>query len=113
MVATTISDSNMGNYYSINKGSYSDKLSRFKVGMFTTPTATTSSDTVAIDLEDNFGIRKLMFFRGFQHITENSVINDEASDDAASTTAVVNNTLTITTNGTAVASKRVYLVYGI
>ena len=111
--AVTASDSNMGVYHSINKDSYDDKNTRFKVGCFTVPTATTSSDTCAIDLEESFGIKRFMGIRAFQHYpTENSIIQEE-SVASESATAVVNNTLTISINGTASACKRFYVIYGV
>ena len=84
----------------------------FKVGFVTIPAATTSADTTTVNLWNEFGIRKFMGFSGWQHTTENSVIASE-NDDASSVTAVEGNTLTITVNGTAAASKRVYAIYGI
>ena len=52
-------------------------LKRFKTGCFTLPTTTTSADTTTIDLQKEFGITRFMGIRGFQHTTENSVIEDE------------------------------------
>lgn len=86
---------------------------RFKVGLVTTVATTTSSDTTTVSLWDDFGIRTLLGVTAWQHLTENSVIENEDSADTVSTTAVDGQTLTITINGTSDQSKRVYAVYGL
>ena len=113
MVTATPTDFLQGVYNSHTTDTLNDVNPRFKVGCFTTPTTTTSADTVSINLWENFGIRRFMGFRGYQHVVENSVIEDEAKTTDASVTAMQNNTLTITINGSAGAAKRFYVVYGI
>lgn len=112
MTTATISATKRGSTFSTTTDTTVFTNPRFKVGTFTLPTTTTSSDTTTINLWENFGIRKLLAIDGWQHTTENSVIELE-SVDAVSTTAVDGNTLSIAVNGTSDATKRVYTVYGI
>ena len=85
---------------------------RFKVGFATIGNTTTNADTTTVNLWEKFGIKTLLGIEAWNHNTEDSVIALE-SDTADSVTAVDGQTLTITVNGTAGASKRVYALYGI
>ena len=104
----------------VKKGAYfyeafdteDDALPRYKVGCFTLPNTTTSSDTATIDLYKKFGITKPLLVKFYQHTTENSVIVDE-SESTVSTISMQNNTMSIAVNGSSSAAKRLCLVYGI
>jgi len=84
---------------------------RFKVGFVTIGATSTSADTTTVNLRD-FGIKRLMAIEGYEHTTENSIIELESTIEESVIT-VDGDTLTITVNGTSAASKRVYKMYGI
>jgi len=89
-----------------------DSLPRFKMVTATLNTSTTENDTVAINIAESLGMTKILAVSGWYHTTENQVIVPE-SVGSASTTAMVNNTLTISVNGVSTAAKRTYNIYGI
>lgn len=113
MATATISVSKDGRYTFQKRDTLVDANPRFKVGLITAPATTTSADTVAVDIHQNFGMTKFMGIKGWQHPTTDQVIQLESADGSESTTAMQNNTLTITVNGTSAAQKRVYAIYGI
>ena len=106
---TAVTPTDIRSTRGISKNKPADPLPRFKTALITLPVATTNNDTVAIDLAQNLGINRLMGVVGF-HTDTGGIIAQESTE---STTAVVNNTLTISVNGTAAAALRSYLVYGL
>ena len=86
-----------------------DENPRFKTGYILAGATVDTSETIALDLFSKFGITKFLGISGYVHTTANSVMIVEAP-----TTAVVNNTLTITVGGSGANNlQRLYAIYGI
>ena len=79
-----------------------------KVGLVTLPATANNSDTTTVDLFKKFGMLRFLAIVGQTHSTANSIVVEEAP-----TTAVVNNTLTITVGGATGTKCREFLVYGV
>lgn len=97
-----------GNSYRPLADAIDGGLPRFKMGVFTCPDTTDATDTVAIDVYEQFGITKVLIVEIFTHTTTNSVIIQDAS-----TSIVDGTTLTVTIAAGTNDDKRVITVYGI
>ena len=93
-----------------NRNTLDDVLPRFKTALITLPSSTTNSDTTEIDIAKQLGMKRLMGVVGFQTDTGGVIAQESGTQ---STTAVVNNSLTISVNGTAGAASRSFLIYGL
>ena len=81
---------------------------RFKTGYILVGDTADATNTIAVDLYAQFGISRFLGFKGYLHGTANSAIAPETD-----TTAVVNNTLTVTLAAGSNNKKRTIVVYGI
>lgn len=109
MTAVTASVVKIGTQISVSSSSAKHTAPLFKQGRITLPTTTTSVDTFTVDLYENFGISRLLGLYDFTHTTEDSVIVEES----AASSSVDRGVLTITINGTTLATKRALAVLGI
>ncbi len=108
MAAVEASSIQSGRGTNLSNGIVDTRTPRFKTGFITAPNTTDDTDTITIDLFQEFGIEKLLTVDGWIHTTENSIIVAEAP-----TTTTTNETVTITVGGSTDNKKRFYIVRGI
>ena len=112
MAATSIEGEAMGVLNSvINQGLTSGSISYahdLKFGLITAPNTTDDGDTIAINIWNELGMKRILGVKGWRHSTDNSVIVTENP-----TCTVDNNTLTLTVGGSTDNDSRAYLVVGV
>jgi hypothetical protein len=99
----------VGNYYAPLANAADGGLPRFKVGYVTCPDSVDATNTIAIDVYAQFGIKKVLIVEEFAHTTTNSVVIQET----LVTTSVTGTILTVTIPAGSDNDKRVIVVYGI
>lgn len=81
---------------------------RFKVGYIFGGATVDATNTIEVDIYAKWGMTKFLGFKSYRHTTANQLIIPETD-----TTAVINNTLTLTISAGADNKIRMIAVYGI